>query len=91
LTGGAEERTVGALGLGECALSADDSAGAAGYFDAAFTGTTDRYYQAAALFGTLRVQAESGNSAAASATLQRLKAEYPERDDIIQQAAAVVR
>jgi predicted negative regulator of RcsB-dependent stress response len=90
LTGGAEERTVGALGLGECALSADDSAGAAGYFEAAFKGTTDKFYQASALFGTLRAQVESGNSSAAGATLQRLKAEYPEREDLIQQAAAVV-
>lgn len=91
LTEGAEERTVGALGLGECALAANDSAGAAGYFDAAFKGTTDKYYQALALFGTLRVHVESGNSSAASTTLQRLKAEYPERDDIIQQAESVVR
>ena len=91
LTEGAEERTVGALGLGECALAEDDSAGAAGYFDASFKGTTDKYYQAHALFGTLRVHVESGNSSAANTTLQRLKAEYPERDDIIQQAASVVR
>ncbi len=84
----AESRVVGALGLGEVALARDDARGALAVFQRAFDGTSDRYYRAHALSGVARAQAEGGDLASARTTLQRLRREYPDRDDAIQAAAA---
>ncbi|MFZ5481672.1 MAG: tetratricopeptide repeat protein, partial [Myxococcota bacterium] len=87
LDGDAEQRTVRLLGLAECALASDDAKGALSYFDQAQKGSADRYYQAHAIAGLARAWAELGFPSKARAELDRLRGEYPEREDAIERAA----
>ena len=89
LQGDAEARTVGALGLGNCALAADDPVGARAWFEQAQV-SPDRYYQAHALAGLVRTAAEAGDPSKAGELLLRLKKDYEDRADAIAQAEASV-
>jgi tetratricopeptide (TPR) repeat protein len=84
----AEQRTVRALGLAECALAGDDARSALSLFEQARASTADRFYQAHAIAGLARSWAELGNAGKARAELDRLRAEYPEREDAIERALA---
>jgi tetratricopeptide (TPR) repeat protein len=86
LTGDAESRTVGALGLGACALAAGDPATARQEFARALKATSDRYYQAHALAGTARAWSEAGDDARAREVIQQLRRDYPEREDALAEA-----
>ncbi|MDP2310378.1 MAG: pentapeptide repeat-containing protein [Pseudomonadota bacterium] len=86
----AESRVVGALGLGEVALARDDARSALVPFRQALDRTSDPFYQAQALSGIARAQAEAGAAEDARATLARLRKEHPDRADAIQAAEAVI-
>jgi tetratricopeptide (TPR) repeat protein len=86
----AESRVVGALGLGEVALGRDDAPAAVVSFLKAYDGTEDPFYRAQALSGTARAQAEAGDRTAARSTLDRLRREFPDREDAIAAAASVL-
>jgi hypothetical protein len=85
LSGDAEARTIGALGQGECALSADDLVAARTFFEQAQQ-SPDRFYQAHALAGLVRVAKESGEPSQADVLLQQLRSEYADREDAISRA-----
>ena len=90
LGGDAESRTISALGLGECALAAENASGALLLFDKAFAETEDEFYKAQALAGLARAWAESGDLDKAKLELQRLRKDYPERQDSISLAAMAI-
>lgn len=85
----AEQRTVRSLGLAECALASDDAKAALSWFDQAFRGTSDRFYQAHAVAGLARAWAELGNGEKAQAELARLRRDYADRPDALERATAV--
>ncbi len=90
LDGDAESRTVGALGLGECALAAGDPRTAVTRFGDALRETSDRYYQADAIAGLVRAFHEAGRGEQALAQFETLKDGYPERPDAIARAQAAL-
>ncbi|MSP62005.1 MAG: hypothetical protein EXR72_17070 [Myxococcales bacterium] len=90
LDGDAEARTVGALGLGECALAAGDPRTALSHFGEALRETSDRYYQADALAGLVRAFAEAGRGDQAAAQFETLQDGYPERLDAIARAQSAL-
>ncbi len=90
LDGDAESRTVGALGLGECALAAEDPRTAVTRFGDALRETSDRYYQADALSGLVRAFVEAGRGDQAAEQFEKLKDGYPERPDAIARAQAAL-
>jgi predicted negative regulator of RcsB-dependent stress response len=87
LDGDAEARVVRALGLGDCALAAENPVEARSQFEAALS-SADRFYQAQALAGLVRTAAEAGDPAKAGELLQKLRSEYPDHEDAIAAARA---
>jgi hypothetical protein len=85
LSGDAETRTVGLLGLAACALARDNTATARSYFEQALL-YPDRFYQAHALAGLVRVASEAGDLTTASRLLDQLRADYADREDAIASA-----
>lgn len=88
LGSGAEEHTVGLLGLADCAYQQGEAALAASLFEEARASTTDDVYGVQALWGRFHALVEQGEPALAGETLTRLKTEYPDQADAVAAAAA---
>ena len=89
LDGDAEARVVRALGLGDCALAAENPVEARGYYEQALT-NSDRYYQALAMAGLVRTAVETGDPTKAGELLQKMRADYADQEDAIAAARAAI-